>query len=190
MPHAEATRERDRYSSALDGLWSAVRGPLGQLESLAADPEEQLVDAADALPALQYSLHCAGELAAGIEAPPQTRAAHEELQAAFVEARDVTGDVLEVLDTDGPAAAGALVHEWRGALLRVRLARWRSLERPRSPVPVEPDPAPGGNTAAALSLLLVVGGTGALAAGAIAVLWPLWALGLALVALGFFLYRT
>ena len=49
------------------GLWIDLRSTLSRLDALAADPELTLE--ADALPALQYELHSAGELVVGLEPP-------------------------------------------------------------------------------------------------------------------------
>lgn len=186
MTHAEATRERERYASALEGLWLGIGATLTRLERFAADPEVWLSEEAHPLSMLQYELHRAGELAAGILAPPGTEAAHEELAAAVVDARDATGDVVELLDAEGPEAAAVLVHEWRGALFRVRLARHR-LAAARPLPPIEPPEERG--AAAAASVVCVLAGTAAFTCGAVLALWPVWAAGLVLVAFAFLVYR-
>ncbi len=151
-------------------------------------------DALEVLPSLQYSLHRAGELFAGIEPPEGAEAAHLELAAALEEARDSTGDVREALEADGPDAASALVHEWRGALFRVRLARHRLAIKPprararRTRTSETAELAFTGS--AALSTALVLSGTVAFTAGAVLALWPLWAFGLGLVSIGFLAYRS
>ena len=82
------------------------------------------------------------------------------------------------------------MHEWRGALFRVRLARHRLVPRPGPPPRALPPPAEPGRPGAALAAtLLVVVGVGAFTSGAVFALWQLWAAGLALVAAGFFAYR-
>jgi hypothetical protein len=185
MTYAEATREH--YTSALDGLWSDLAGALTRLERMAAEPEELDEDTLEVLPVLQYSLHRAGEAVHGIVPLPSTVPAHQELAAALEDARDVTGDVACMLEEGEPEAAAELVHEWRGALFRVRLARRRLIRAP-VPAPVEIDgSAPP--IAAAGALALIAAGTAAFLAGAVFVLWPLWAAGLALVAAALFVYR-
>jgi hypothetical protein len=188
VTHAEATRERERYASALDGLWRGLGRPLARLERYAADPESWLWDGpAQSLSALQYELHRSGELAAGIVAPPGTEAAHEELAAALVDARDATGDIVELLEAEGPEGAAILVHEWRGALFRVRLAR-RRLAAAR-PLPAM-EPAEERRSAAAVaSVVCLLAGTAAFTCGAVLAVWPVWAAGLALVAASFLVYR-
>ncbi|MER3488220.1 MAG: hypothetical protein C4307_05655, partial [Chloroflexota bacterium] len=53
----ETTGRRERYASALSGLWSnGLAFTLARLEAIAAFPEERLVEEAEALPVLQYSL--------------------------------------------------------------------------------------------------------------------------------------
>ena len=185
MTYAEATREH--YASALDGLWSDLAGALMRLERIAAEPDELDEATLEVLPVLQYSLHRAGEAVHGIAPLPTTAPAHRELAAALEDARDVTGDVAALLETDEPEAAAELVHEWRGALFRVRLARRRLIRAPLpAPVEIERSPAP---VAAAGALALIAAGTAAFLAGAVFVLWPVWAAGLGLVAAALFVYR-
>ena len=181
--------ERERYATALAGLWGGLAATLGRLETIAAEPDERLEDALATLPVLQYSLHRAGELAAGLEPPAGTEAAHRELASALAEARDVTGDVAELCEEEGCDAAATLAHEWRGALFRVRLARRRlAVSRPL-PAIEAPRERPAHTAAAAASAGLVLAGTTAFTAGAVLGAWPLWAAGLLLVAVGFLLYR-
>jgi hypothetical protein len=185
VTHAEAIREH--YTTALDGLWVDLAGAVSRLERLAAEPEELDDTALDVLPVLQYSLHRAGELVHGIAPPSGTREAHRELVAALEDARDVTGDVTSLLEAGEPDAASDLVHEWRGALFRVRLAR-RRLVRAPLPLPVKVE-AHGFPTAAVGALLLIAAGTAAFLAGAVAGVWPVWAGGLGLVAAALLVYR-
>lgn len=185
MTHAEAIREH--YTSALDGLWSDLAGTVVRLERLAADPNALDDVDLDVLPSLQYALHRAGELVYGIRPPPGTVAAHAELVAALEDARDVTGEVSSLLEADERDAAAELVHEWRGALFRVRLAR-RRLTRTPLPQRVEVEGS-GLSRAAAGALVLLAAGIAAFLAGAVLVTWPLWAAGLGLVAGSLFVYR-
>jgi hypothetical protein len=185
VTYAEATREH--YATALDGLWRDLAGALTRLERIAAEPDELDEDTLEVLPVLQYSLHRAGEVVHGIAPLPTTAAAHRELAAALEDARDITGDVASSFDSDDFATAFDLVHEWRGALFRVRLARRRLIRTPLpDPVAIDRPPAP---LAAAGALVLIAAGTSAFLAGAVLVLWPLWAVGLALVAAALFVYR-
>jgi hypothetical protein len=76
--------------------------------------------------------------------------------------------------------------EWRGALFRVRLARMRLAPKPvlyREPVPE------GFPLLAAIATALTIAGVAAFALGALMAVWPLWAMGLALVAGGYLIYR-
>jgi hypothetical protein len=156
------------------GFWSGLSRTLHGLETLAMDPHGLDSDAAGPLRALQYRLHWSSELLAGVEPPPGARSAHAELADALVDARDATGEFADALDA-GEGAASALLLEWRGALFRVRLARVRVSVRP--PRPAVPVPGHDFPVAAAFT------------AGAVLVLWPVWALGLALVATGYLAYR-
>ena len=178
---------REQYASALDGLWSDLTGALSRLERLAAEPDELDEEALEVLPVLQYSLHRAGETVHGLAPLPTTADAHRELAAALEDARDVTGDVACLLEADDHDGAADLVHEWRGALFRVRLARRRLIRVPPAPPPTVDDPRATAQAAGALALLAA--GTAAFLAGAVLVIWPLWAAGLGLVALSLLVFR-
>jgi hypothetical protein len=184
-----ASGQREGYTAALTGLWNRLARALSELESIASDPDALAYeeDVLERLPALQYALHAAAELALGLEPPPRTQTAHAELAAALGGARDATSEVAEVLDLGGAAAVGPLLPEWRGALFRIRLARLRASTPTPLPVPAETAHELGnGNPFAAAALVI----TGALvfAAGASVELWPIWALGIALFAGGFLAY--
>ena len=185
MTYAGATREQ--YASALDGLWSDLTGALTRLERIAADPDELDEGSLDVLPVLQYSLHRAGEAIHGLAPLPATAEAHRELAAALEDARDVTGDIVSLLDAGEHESALELVHEWRGALFRVRLAR-RRLARAPQPPRVEVD-EPHATALAAVALGLLAAGTVAFLAGAVLVMWPLWAAGLGVVATSLLVFR-
>jgi hypothetical protein len=168
----------------LTGLWNRLARALGELESIASEPEELLddEDVLDRLPSLQYALHAAAELVVGLRPPAFAEAAHAELASALVCARDTTADVAEAAELGGAEAVEPLVPEWRGALFRVRLARLRVATPPPFPPEdaVEPELPQGASALASLSLALF--GALVFAAGASISLWPVWALGLALVA--------
>jgi hypothetical protein len=85
--------------------------------------------------------------------------------------------MVETIEIGGNDAASELIFEWRGALFRVRLARMRLGVQP------EPEPSPGKpHYRAAAATGLAVLGAGAFLAGAVLIVWPLWAAGIALVA--------
>jgi len=184
--YGTGTTERERYASALAGLWESLSSTLARLEGVAADVRA-LGDGGGQLPLLQNRLHWAGELVAGIEPPPGGERAHAELALALEHARDATGDVRETLEAEGARAAWLRVHEWRGALFNVRLARHRlELGSRAAARPAEPEES---NWRAALATALVLAGTAAFTAGAITTLWPVWALGLGLVAASFLVFE-
>jgi hypothetical protein len=168
------------------GFWSRLSATLHGLETLAADSRRLDEDVLDALRSLQYRLHWSGELLAGVEPPAGVRAEHAELADALVEARDATGEVAAAVECGGPAAAGPLLLEWRGALFRVRLARMRLNAGPLAACPA-PE-VPSAWVAATATTLTLLGVT-AFTAGAVLLLWPVWAVGLALVAGGVLAYR-
>jgi hypothetical protein len=167
------------------GFWSRLSSTLRSLEFLAADSRRLDESTLDSLRASQYRLHWSSELLVGVEPPAGVRAGHQELADALVEARDATGEVVEAIETGGADAASPLLLEWRGALFRVRLARMRLTITP-PPAP-EPRAEPVGRPAAATALTFL--GVTAFAAGAVLLLWPVWAIGLALVAGGLLVYK-
>lgn len=178
-----ATGQRDGYTAALTGLWHRLARALAELEWIASEPEELLddPDVLERLPGLQYSLHAGAELVVGLQPPLGGEAAHAELAAALGCARDTTAEIAEAAEY-GLDAVEPLVPEWRGALFRVRLARLRVTTPP--PLPTEEALAipPDQGASALASLSLAVCGAVIFAAGATLELWPIWALGLALVA--------
>ena len=167
------------------GLWSGLASTLHGLEALAADSRRLDEDAIDALRLLQYRLHWSAEALAGVEPPLGARERHEELADALTEARDSTGDIAEVIAQRSRDGVQELLYEWRGSLFRVRLARMRLTSRALTAQPAAVEFPRAAAAATALTFL----GTGAFVAGAVLILWPLWAIGLALVAGGFLSYR-
>jgi hypothetical protein len=111
------------------GLWIDLRLALCRLDSLSANPD-LLLDGEEQLPALQYNLHCAAELVAGLAPPEGNELEHEELADALADARETTAEIAEALAHGGTEATAPLVWEWRGALFRVRYAHLRQ-QRPR-----------------------------------------------------------
>jgi len=166
------------YAAAMAGLWIDLRLTLARLDLLAADPDALLDDAA-ALPALQYELHSAGELAAGLEPPAETELLHEELSDALAEARDLTAEITQALQQGGAEAAAPLLWEWRGSLFRVRFARLRS-ERPRAaPAPSTAGQPPPARTPAPVTAGVVALGSALVLLAALLGIWLLVGLTLA-----------
>lgn len=146
---------------------------MSALDRAAADPES-LDELGDDLPALQYALHAAAEralvpLVGGYES------SYDELEYALSVARDETADVAETLVESGPAAAAALLWEWRVALFGVRLALQR-LEHTATNGEPPPPPEPR-----VLPLVFLGAGVALVLGGALTSAWPLWFLGLVLV---------
>ena len=185
------TGERQGYAAEMAGLWASLERVLRRLERIASHPDEELEeeDALDTLSVLQYGLHCAGELAIGIDPPPDAEWAHHELASALTDARDATASVAEATETGGAETARVLVPEWRGSLFRVRLAQMRLRQPARTPPLPYAQPGRGDDRAALAATLLVLAGTFVVVGGAVVGIWPLWAAGLVLVAGGFFVYR-
>lgn len=107
----------------MGAVWLDLRRTLRDLDVLAEEPFRLEDD--DSVSALQYELHAAGEMLAGIEPPTEAEPLHEELAYALADARDVTAEVCEANADGGVDAVVPLVWEWRGALFRVRYARLR-----------------------------------------------------------------
>src|SRR3954454_12455928 len=130
----------ERYASQVGELWGELSHTLARLEGIAAAPD--LLDEDEtvgSLRRLQYRLHMASESALGLSPPPPAEPAHCELAAALTGARDATGDVVEAADAHGARGVDALLHEWRGALFRVRLARLRLTGGGAVPTPAQPE---------------------------------------------------
>jgi hypothetical protein len=127
---------------------------------------------------LQYALHVASEHAYGLQPPEGAATAHAELADALACARDITGEL---------AAGRAVPEEWRGALLRVRLARMR-LATPAPHGAVELLPRDG-IVQPLGAFLLALGGALAFVAGATLDAWPLWSLGIVAVCAAVLAYR-
>jgi hypothetical protein len=189
---APRTGTGERYAVAMGDLWTGLARTMARLDVAAGEPERLDDDeAATSLRRLQYALHLAAEHAYGIEPPPAAASAHAELADALACAREATADVAEAVSIWGAEGVQPLLHEWRGALFRVRLARMR-LAVPAlaatKPAEREPEHREGiGRPLAAFLLSL----TGALAfvAGATLALWPLWVAGLVAVCVSVLAYR-
>jgi hypothetical protein len=177
------------YATALGELWPGVEAALGRLNTIAGDPYSYDPEAlAEQLAHLQYRLHVGSEHVAGLDPPPGAETAHAELADALACARDATGEVTEALDDAGLDGLHPLLHEWRGALFRVRLARLRlaapapqpeHAAEPESPELIRPMTA----------FLLALCGAVAFAGGATLGYWPVWVAGAIAVAGGMLTYR-
>ncbi len=185
---AARTGTEERYTTEMGELWSVLTRTLASLDRLAADPEHlDADDSPDDLRRLQYALHTAGERIYGLAPPAGGEPAHDELWAALAGARDATGEVAEALEDDGSEAVEPLVHEWRGALFRVRLARIRL--SPPDPPPATASEMRRELRRPAIAFLLVVAGAAAFTLGATTGHWPLWAAGMLAVCGSSLTYR-
>ncbi len=174
---APEARTGERYANQVGELWSGLAETLVRLEALAAAPEQLEDDeVVDGLRRLQYRLHAASEYAFGLAPPAGSEPAHSELAAALAGARDATGEIVEAVGMAGLEAVETIVHEWRGALFRVRLARLR-LSRPRKPEQAAEGDAPGIGPSLTASVLAIAGAI-TFAVGATIGLWPVWAAGM------------
>ena len=175
MKPAVGSRATQGYESALDHVGRDLRPALRALDAAAADPAS-LAAHADELPALQYALHLAAERVLDLPPAAGGEEAHSELGAALEIAREETACVAAALEEHGGDAASALVWEWRVALFGVRLALRQANGSGTGTKPQE-ELRP-----AYLPVVLLAASLAAVLGGALADLWPLWSVGLALVA--------
>jgi hypothetical protein len=179
----------ERYDAAMGELWNGLSRTLARLDVVAAEPAElDGDDAVAALRRLQYALHLAGENVFGLQPPPGSASAHAELSDALSCARDATAEIADAVAAWGAEGVDPLLHEWRGALFRVRLARLR-LSPSAPPRPRAPEPAGAGIGPPLAAFLLALLGAVAFVGGATLSLWPLWAGGLLAVCASVLVYR-
>jgi len=170
-------------------LWSGLSRTLARLDVAAAAPQAlDEEDAVMALRRLQYAVHLSAELAYGLEPPATEASAHAELAEALLSARDATADIAEAVSSWGADGAEPFLHEWRGALFRVRLARTRLSAPAPGPRHEPPAEAPG-IRAPLLAFTLALGGALAFVAGATLALWPVWVAGMIAVCVSIVAYR-
>jgi hypothetical protein len=188
---APRTGTGERYATQMGELWSGLARTLSRLERIAGDPELLCDDdVLDTMRRLQYRLHAASEHAYGLVPPAGAETAHAELAAALAGARDATAEMAEAAEEVGGEAAALLVHEWRGALFRVRLARLRLAGPPKRPPAAVVEDVPRAQVAAPLAaFLLALGGALAFVVGATVGPWPLWVAGILAVCGSVLAYR-
>ena len=177
------------YAEELGELWTALLRTLSRLDLAAAEPDSLDADGAvQSLRRLQYSLHVSSEHVVGLVPPPGDETAHCELEAALLCARDATAEVAEAVSAWGAAGVEPLLHEWRGALFRVRLARMR-LMRPGRTETVTPVEEYESQARPLLAFLLALFGAVAFVGGAATGAWPVWSAGMLAVSASVFVYR-
>jgi hypothetical protein len=187
---APRTWTPERYAEEMGELWSDLSRALDRLDRLAAEPERLEDDDAEAaLSRLRYQLHVASEHAYGVAPPLGAESAHAELSAALASARDATAEVAEAAHDAGSEGVLPLLHEWRGALFRLRLARLRLSAPKERRRPLGELPPDEGVARPLLAFLLALCGALAFAAGATLGLWPVWVAGLLAVCASVVAYR-
>ncbi|MDX6476836.1 MAG: hypothetical protein QOH95_2347 [Gaiellaceae bacterium] len=175
---APRTGTQERYAVEVGELWSWLSPSLTGVEELAD---------VRSLRRLQYALHVASEHAYGLEPPEGAVSAHAELADALACARDVTGEIAAGCTLFGPDGVQPLLHEWRGALFRVRLARMRLA--PPGTLPAAELRHDDEIAAPLTAFLLALLGALAFVAGATLGVWELWSAGLAGVCASILAYR-
>jgi hypothetical protein len=172
---AVGSRATQGYESALDHVGRELGPALRALDEAATDLRSLSAHTED-LPALQYALHVAAERVLELSPAAGAEEAHADLGAALEIAREETGCVWAALEEHGPDEAAILLWEWRVALFGVRVAlRQADGASPTAEPPEELRPA-------YLPVVLLAAGVAGVLGGALADLWPLWLVGLALVA--------
>ena len=175
---APRTGSQERYAVEVGELWSWLSPTLTGIDELGD---------VDSLRRLQYALHLASEHAYGLEPPEGAATAHAELADALACARDVTGEIAAGCALFGADGVQPLLHEWRGALFRVRLARMRLATPGTPPAPVAPPE--DGLARPFAAFLLALFGALAFVAGATLGMWPIWCAGLVAVCASIVAYR-
>jgi hypothetical protein len=177
------------YAEELGELWTGLVRTLSRLDLAAAEPDVLDEDGAEqSLRRLQYSLHVSSEHAVGLVPPTGEETAHAELEAALLAARDATAEVAEAVSAWGAAGVEPLLHEWRGALFRVRLARLR-LTQPGAAATVASAEDYEGPARPLAAFLLALVGAVAFVGGAATGTWPVWAAGMLAVGASVVVYR-
>ena len=183
------TGSAQRYALGLGQLWPDVNRALTRLETIAGDPYAyETDDVADQLAHLQYRLHVASESIVGLDPPVGAESVHAELADALACARDATAEVAEAVVDEGTEGFRLLLHEWRGALFRVRLARLR-IAPPVRRRPLPPPDEPRDLARPLVACLLALAGALAFVGGATLGTWPIWAAGMLAVVGGMVTYR-
>lgn len=179
----------ERYAVAMGELWTGLARTLTRLDLIAGEPDRlEGQRTADALRRLQYALHLASEHAYGLTPPPGAATAHAELADALACARDATAEIAEAASLWGAGGVEPLLHEWRGALFRVRLARLRLASDPPT-ADAEPKVEAADMAAPLVAFLLALSGAVAFVGGATLGIWPVWVLGLLAVSGSVLAYR-
>jgi hypothetical protein len=187
---APKTWTPEHYAEEMGELWSELTRALDRLDRLAAEPERLDEDDAElALARLRYQLHLASEHAYGLDPPAGAESAHAVLSAALASARDAPAEVAEAAHDAGPDGVRPLLHEWRGALFRLRLARLRLAPPKERRRPAAEAPPDEGIARPLVAFLLALCGALAFAAGATLGLWPVWVAGLLAVCGSVVAYR-
>jgi hypothetical protein len=192
LVEVSGTSTTEEYSSAMAELWGGLSRNLSLLDRLAADPDSLTADDAGArLQRLQYSLHTASEEAYGLDPPGEAEPLHHELTWALGGARDATAEVAEALDEQGIDGVAPLLHEWRGALFRVRLARLRLAAPKAAPdhLPALQEPHASELARPLVAILLALIGALAFAVGAVLAIWPVWVAGIVAATASVLWYR-
>ena len=186
---AARTGTNQFYAEELGELWAGLLSTLTRLDGVASEPDRLDDEGAErTLRRLQYALHVSSEHVVGLEPPAGGETAHAELEAALACARDATAEVAEAVSIFGASGVEPLLHEWRGALFRVRLARMRLAPPPKPPVRLHYDEHHS-LVRPLIAFLLALFGAVGFVGGATSAIWPIWAAGLVAVCASVLIYR-
>ena len=186
---AARTGTNQLYAEELGELWAGLLRTLSRLDVVAAEPDRLDDEGAEpTLRRLQYALHVSCEHVVGLQPPLGGETAHAELEAALACARDATAEVAEAVSIFGASGVEPLLHEWRGALFRVRLARMRLAPPPQAPARPRYDERHS-LVRPLIAFLLALFGAVGFVGGATTAIWPIWTAGLIAVCASVLVYR-
>ena len=151
----------------------------------AIGPSLPITRLATPIPAQFTSTRAGPWAAAALAIAASAEAASETSQITATPPISAATEAVSGFGADG---ALPLMHEWRGALFRVRLARLRLVPPQRhasQAIALDSE----GLARPLAAFLLALGGALAFVAGATLGLWPLWAIGMAAVCCSVLVYR-
>ena len=180
---APETQTGERYATQVGELWSGLSRTLARLEALAAEPE-LLDDDERSTRCGAFSTACTSRAStrSGSPAGRGRAGAHRARGGARRRARRDRRGRRGARRRRALDGVDALLHEWRGALFRVRLARLRLRRAAAGAATLDRSPRAGAAAARARARWRAVLARGrrrrrASRVGATLELWPVWVAG-------------